>query len=74
MVIIDGEAFAGSMNGMPHGLYGVSDNGYDGHSCIHFSGSRTHGTNRVDEAHQEAIHVALNADIDELNRKMEVVN
>lgn len=60
MVSINGRVFAGSMNGMPHGGQDITDNNFDGQFCIHFLGSRTHATNRVDEAHQAAVHKAAN--------------
>jgi uncharacterized protein YgiM (DUF1202 family) len=59
-VSIDGVRYAASMNGMPHGK-GPRDNGFSGHHCIHFVNSRTHGSNRVDAAHQAAIKEALSA-------------
>lgn len=55
IVSVNGRVFAASQNGMPHGLYDIYDNNFDGHFCIHFKNSRTHGTDRVDEAHQAAI-------------------
>lgn len=58
-VEIDGTLYAGSMNGMPHGKEIVDDNNFAGHFCIHFTGSRTHATNRIDAKHQAAIKVAL---------------
>lgn len=36
----------------------VKGNGMDGHFDMHFYGSRTHGTNRVDEAHQKMVQKA----------------
>lgn len=59
-VEIGGQLYAGSMNGMPHGREIVGDNNFNGHFCIHFTGSRTHGTNRVDQRHQAAVQKALN--------------
>ena len=56
---IKGMWVAGSINGMPHGYSLIIDNGQDGHTCIHFLNSRTHGTNRVDESHQNAVEYAL---------------
>ncbi len=56
-VEIDGQFFAGSTNGMPHG-FSLIDNGEGGHTCIHFLNSKTHGTKRVDEAHQECVDYA----------------
>lgn len=58
LVNIDGRVFAASQNGMPHGGQSIYDNNFDGHFCIHFLNSRTHGTNRVDPAHQAAVHKA----------------
>jgi hypothetical protein len=43
---------AASMNGMPHGGDGIPDNGFNGHFCIHFAGSTTHGKSNLDLAHQ----------------------
>lgn len=56
---INGMWLAASVNGMPHGYSLVLDNGQDGHSCIHFLNSKTHGTKRVDENHQNAVDFAL---------------
>ena len=60
-VTIDGVNYAASMNGMPHGSDSISGNGFDGHHCIHFTNSRTHGSNRRDPDHQAAIQRALRA-------------
>ncbi len=58
IVSINGRVFAGSMNGMPHGGQDIYNNNFDGQFCIHFLNSRTHATNRVDEAHQACVHQA----------------
>lgn len=58
LVNVNGRVFAASQNGMPHGGQSIYDNNFDGHFCIHFLNSRTHGTNRVDPAHQAAVHKA----------------
>lgn len=58
-VVVDNSVYAASINCMPHGSASVEDNGYPGHSCMHFTGSKTHGSNRVDEAHQAAVQTAL---------------
>ena len=42
-------------------LDAVHNNGMDGHFDIHFKNSRTHGSNRVDAAHQKAIKAAAAA-------------
>ena len=58
-VTINGVNYAGSINGMPHGSGdSIPDNNFNGHHCLHFTNSRTHGTNRVDSAHQNAIDKA----------------
>ena len=51
---------AASINGYPHSYDLVENNDMTGHTCIHFLMSRTHGTNRVDEAHQAAVEKAYN--------------
>ncbi|TDG00112.1 hypothetical protein [Paenibacillus piri] len=43
---------AASMHGMPHGGDGIPDNDFSGHFCIHFLGSTTHGSRKVDPEHQ----------------------
>ena len=58
-VEINGSYVAGSINGMPHGYTLIEGNNMDGHTCIHFLNSKTHGTKRVDEAHQEAVAYAF---------------
>ena len=49
---------AASINGYPHGNAYIKNTGIDGHTCIHFLQSKTHGTKRVDEAHQAAVDYA----------------
>ena len=56
-VEIDGKFYAGSSNGMPHG-FDILQTGEGGHTCIHFLNSKTHGTKRVDEAHQKCVEYA----------------
>lgn len=60
LVKYNGHVYAASMNGMPHGT-STRDNGFDGHFCVHFYKSRTHGTDRVDEDHQSAVSSAMKA-------------
>jgi len=48
------------MNGMPHGTATISNNGFDGHFCIHFYKSKTHGTGLVDDEHQNCVEQAMN--------------
>lgn len=51
----DGVRIAASMNGMPHGQGAIEGNNFDGHFCIHFANSKTHGSRKVDLAHQMMI-------------------
>ena len=60
-VTIDGVNYAASMNGMPHGGGSIKDNNFSGHHCIHFTNSRTHGSNRRCPLHQAAIKQAAAA-------------
>ncbi|WP_347550617.1 hypothetical protein ABFG93_03265 [Pseudalkalibacillus hwajinpoensis] len=50
IVVDDGKMIAASMNGMPHGA-GALDNGFNGHFCLHFLKSTTHGSSAPDPAH-----------------------
>jgi len=61
LVKYNGHVYAASMNGMPHGTTTISNNNFNGHFCIHFYKSRTHETNKVDAAHQNAVARAMNA-------------
>lgn len=67
IVIISDKAFAASMNGMPHGKSSVKNNDFPGHACIHFLNSKTHGSRRVDKAHQAAVMEAYSTDVVRLN-------
>lgn len=53
----EGEDYAGSMHGMPHGA-GALSNGFPGHFCIHFKGSTTHTSGKEDLSHQAMVHKA----------------
>ena len=61
LVLYKGHVYAASMNGMPHGNCSIKNNGFDGHFCIHFTGSMTHESKKVDPAHQKAVKQALKA-------------
>ena len=37
----------------------IDDNNFEGHFCIHFSGSKTHGSKKVDDMHQQCVKEAL---------------
>lgn len=59
LVYYNGHVYAASMNGMPHGTQTINDNGFDGHFCIHFYKSKTHGSKKIDSAHQSCVSTAL---------------
>lgn len=56
----NGKKIAASMNGMPHGQGAIKRNNFNGHFCIHFADSRTHGSKKVDLAHQIMIWKSAN--------------
>jgi hypothetical protein len=56
----NGRKIAGSINGMPHGRGAIAGNNFNGHSCIHFRDSTTHGSRKVDLAHQMMVWKAAN--------------
>ena len=60
LVKYNGHVYAASMNGMPHGTSTISSNGFDGHFCIHFYKTKTHGTGLVDDEHQNCVEQAMN--------------
>ncbi len=60
VVVVGSRRIAASINGMPHGGQAVSGNGFDGHFCVHFLNSKTHGGNSVDAAHQRMVQAASN--------------
>ena len=60
-VSIGSEKYAASMNCMPHGNGSITTNNFNGHHCIHFTNSKTHGTGKVDPDHQATIKKALAA-------------
>ena len=59
LVKYNGHVYAASMNGMPHGTGTISNNNFDGHFCIHFYGSKTHGSGKVDKTHQNCVAQAM---------------
>lgn len=58
LVKYNGHVYAASMNAMPHGTSTISDNGFDGHFCIHFYKSKTHSSDQVDSEHQKCVEEA----------------
>ncbi len=61
LVLYNGRVYACSIYSEPHGDDTISSNDYDGQFCLHFYGSKTHGTDRVDEDHQKCEAQALKA-------------
>ena len=59
LVKYNGHVYAASMNGMPHGTGVVTGNNFDGHFGIHFYGSKTHGSKKVDAMHQNCVAEAM---------------
>lgn len=50
-----GRWIAASINGMPHGGERINDNGFAGHFCIHFLGSKLHSSGKQDPVHQATV-------------------
>lgn len=57
-LVVNGRVIAASMNCMPHEGEHIQNNDFAGHFCIHFYNSRTHDTDRVDEAHAACVQEA----------------
>lgn len=68
LVTLNGRTLAASMHGMPHGGDGIPDNDFNGHFCIHFLGSITHGSRSADPAHQVMVHKAAGLLPEYINR------
>lgn len=58
-VKINGKYYAASLMGYVHNTDTIGSNGMDGQICLHFRGSKIHGSGRVDEAHQACIQEAF---------------
>lgn len=58
VVEVDGRKIAGSMTYMPHGVYYILNNGFDGHFDIHFLNSTRHVDGLIDPDHQAAVKIA----------------
>lgn len=70
VTLSDGTTLAASANGMPHGESHIDGNNMNGHTCIHFLNSRTHGSDKVDAAHQSAIRSAANCSVSSVQAKV----
>lgn len=66
IVEVGGRRIAASMNGMPHGQGSIEENGFPGHFCIHFLGSRIHQSGRMDVEHHKAILRAVGYRVSDL--------
>ena len=58
LIMYSGRVFAVSMCGMPHGTKTIKGNHFDGHFCIYFKSSRTHATDKMIRAYQNAVKIA----------------
>jgi peptidoglycan hydrolase-like protein with peptidoglycan-binding domain/uncharacterized protein YraI len=58
LVTINGQDYAGSMYAVGHGSTNYVSY-FSGVMCIHFTGSKTHGSDKVDDDHQNAIDDAM---------------
>ena len=61
LVKYNGHVYAASIYSKPHGTNTILDNNFDGQFCLHFYGSKTHGTDRVDADHQKCVEQAMKA-------------
>ena len=57
----NGHVYAASIYSEPHGQQTILNNNFDGQFCLHFYGSKTHGTDEVKQDHQDAIAEAMKA-------------
>ena len=61
LVKYNGHVYAASIYSVPHGEQTITNNNFDGQFCLHFYGSKTHGTDEVKQDHQSAIAEAMKA-------------
>ncbi len=57
----NGHVYAASIYSVPHGSQTILDNNFNGQFCLHFYGSKTHGTDEVKDDHQACVAEALKA-------------
>ena len=58
MITVGNYQFICSIYGEPHGVNTITDNNFDGQFCLHFTGSKTHGTGQTLQRHVNAIKEA----------------
>ena len=70
LVTVGGHTYAASMYGEPHNDEGntIKDNNFPGQFCIHFTNSKTHGSDKVDADHQQAITYAYTNGVSQLSQ------
>lgn len=70
LVTVAGHSYAASMYGEPHNDEGntIKDNNFQGQFCIHFTNSKTHGSDKVDADHQKAITYAYTNGVNQLTQ------
>ncbi len=61
LVKYNGHVYAASIYSVPHGEQTITNNNFEGQFCLHFYGSKTHGTDEVKQDHQQAIAEAMKA-------------
>ncbi len=61
LVKYNGHVYAASIYSEPHGDQTILDNNFEGQFCLHFYGSKTHGTGEVKQDHQECVAQAMKA-------------
>ena len=59
LVTVNGHTYACSLYGEPHGTQTITTNNFPGQCCLHFTNSRTHGSQKVDSYHAAAIQYAI---------------
>jgi len=57
LIMVEDQWYAASMHGMPHGA-GALANNFPGHFCVHFLGSTTHKTDKMDFSHKLMVYKA----------------
>ena len=60
ILINNGKYVAAAINTMPHGDQTIHNNGFNGQFCLHLTGSKTHGSGKVNEEHKDSIKEAYN--------------
>lgn len=58
IVEVDGRRLAAAMHNMPHDVQKITNNNYNGHTCIHFLGSTKHKDGQAWEAMQHDVQIA----------------